>query len=236
MAGLGYAIGGLGEGIATGSRLALARQELEARRMEIAKDQGLRAKAISLDERNIDRLEANDKISLVENQIAKSMEVIASTVEAGLQANVPRERIAQQVAPILRSIQGLAIGIDRDPQVYANQVDTLVTQPTTAEAAKVKGEGEAAAKVAERDALVTQGVPKEQADVAAGIAQKMSLFDQMLMGGGGATQSTGPLPFEPDQTKREIGKVYNLPNGAQALWTRDPSGNVGWELLNAPTQ
>lgn len=233
--GYGYVLGGIADGFATGAKLALARQELEARRGEIAKDQGLRQQALGLEERSVARLEANDKIQQVEDAIAKSMAVISQTVEAGLQANVPRERIAQQVAPILRSIQGLAAGIERDPQVYANQVDTLVTAPTTAEAAAVKGQGEASAKLAERDALVAAGVPQQQADVSAGIGQKMSVFDQMLLGGG-APASTGPLPFEPDQNKRALGKVYTLPDGRQALWTRDPTGKVGWELLNAAAQ
>jgi len=49
---------------------------------------------------------------------------------------------------------------------------------------------------------------------------------------GPASTSSGPKPFEPDQARRQIGQVYNLPNGKQALWTQDAQGAVGWEPLN----
>jgi hypothetical protein len=63
---------------------------------------------------------------------------------------------------------------------------------------------------------------------------------RLLQGGGGLQppaapsmpQSSGPLPFEPNAQNRKIGQVYALPNGKQALWSKDDQGNTGWELLN----
>jgi hypothetical protein len=44
--------------------------------------------------------------------------------------------------------------------------------------------------------------------------------------------STGPQSFEASPARRQLGQVYNLPDGRQGLWTKDASGKVGWEVLN----
>ncbi len=43
-----------------------------------------------------------------------------------------------------------------------------------------------------------------------------------------SSTSKGPLPYQPDATKREIGQVYTFPNGSQFLWN---GGQSGWEKL-----
>jgi hypothetical protein len=40
------------------------------------------------------------------------------------------------------------------------------------------------------------------------------------------------MSFEANPQRRQLGQVYSLPDGRQALWTQDASGNAGWEVLN----
>jgi hypothetical protein len=45
------------------------------------------------------------------------------------------------------------------------------------------------------------------------------------------TGNASALPFEGDQTRRQLGAVYSLPDGRRAKWSQDGQGNVGWELV-----
>lgn len=70
-------------------------------------------------------------------------------------------------------------------------------------------------------------------------ATRLSAFDRILLGAGAETdapaprpQSMGPLTFETNPNRRQVGQVYTLPNGKQGLWSKDAQGRTGWEVID----
>lgn len=230
--GIGIALGGVASGLETAEKLRLARKELDQRAQTIAADTGLRTRALDIQEKQEGRLANQDLLSQADKIIGDQLKIVGEVMKAGKEAGHTPEQIAAAIEPIMADVDRLSARVGRDSKVYRNQVTTSLQAPGEG-TPEEKGTKSANEKVAERDALVASGVPKQDADVAAGLSQRMSAFDRMLLGSNiDGTAQESALAFEPDQSKRVLGKVYDLPNGKQALWTRDPSGKIGWEFLN----
>lgn len=230
--GIGIALGGVAQGFESAEKMLLEQQTLRQRGQAIAQDAGLRNRALDIQAKQEDRLANQDLLSQADTVIGDELKVVGEVIKAGKAANHSAEKISAAIEPLLKDVDRLATLAGRDPSIYRNQVQASLAAPAD-DTPKAKGAKSAEEKLAERDALVAAGVPQADADVAAGIGQRLSAFDRMLLGSNvDGTAQGAALPFEPDQAKRVLGKVYDLPNGKQAVWTRDPSGRMGWELLN----
>lgn len=175
---LGFFLGGAAEGIETGRKLRQADEQLALREQALKSDIDLRKQGLGLQERRLAQsaAQADRRFSLderrlglqerqiadqqrravmaeVDKQIANTTGIIGKVVESGLAAGRDREQIAKAVKPLLDSITGLATRAGRNPQIYANQVEAMLSSPGGVEMAAQSGRVSAAEKEAQITAL-----------------------------------------------------------------------------------
>ncbi len=142
MATNGFFSGGFAEGMDTAAKRGIAERAQE-------QDVGLRTRGLDIQERALQRNQAQDDVKRFDGLISDTMTQAGAIIKEGLAAGRDPTTILKSVQPIVDSAKPLAAKIGRDPAALDAQVRAQLASPGGLEAATAKGVSagtEAAAK------------------------------------------------------------------------------------------
>ena len=146
----GFFQGGFAEGALDRSKQMLAEQTQE-------QDVGLRTRGLDIQERALQRNQAQDDVKRFDGLISDTMTQAGAVIKEGLAAGRDPATILKSVQPIVDSAKPLAAKVGRDPATLDAQVRAMLTSPTGVETATAAGTASAAKTVAEAKGLEAAG-------------------------------------------------------------------------------
>lgn len=229
--GFGIALGGVASGLESGLEITRKNREMDLRQQALSTNKALREKALGIQAGQVQRKQDQALLAEGDKILAQHTKVITELVAKAREAGQPPEKIMATVQPLLEDAEALSTKLGKDPAFLRNQVTAMVGIPSAEKTPQIGSTMEGIkAKLASGQEL-SPGEKQLYDD-----AQKTSDWAKILGGAEptvAAKPSTSPLAFEQDVSKRITDQVYNLPNGRQGIWRKDPNtGATGWELVN----
>lgn len=144
----GFFAGGFAEG-------AQASRELGIKERAQEQDVGLRTRGLDIQEKQLNRANAQDDIKRGDELIANTMTTVAETVKNGLAAGTDPMKVQKAITPLVESAKSIAARVGRNPAALDAQVSALLQNPTGVEAATGAGVA-AGAKDAAKEKTLTE--------------------------------------------------------------------------------
>jgi hypothetical protein len=163
MAGSGFFLGGMAEGIESANKQALAEDKF-------AFDQGIQNRTLALAEQQARNEQRRVQVAQGDKLIGDYMTVIKEIATNGRNSG-KIDDARKLITPLLTEVQSLATINGRNPSLYTNQVQAILSGPTPEEAARAAGAAEASKKTSEAKGLMDMGVSREAALESVGIKQ-----------------------------------------------------------------
>ena len=146
----GFFAGGLAEGMQDRAKISLAERTQE-------QDVGLRTRGLDIQERSLQRAQAQDDIKRFDERISDTMTQAGAIIKESLAAGRDPASILKAVQPLVDSAKPLAQRVGRDPAALDAQVRAQLMSPTGVETATASGTASAAKTVAEAKGLEAAG-------------------------------------------------------------------------------
>lgn len=129
--GIGIGLGGIAQGLQSGAQGRARNRALDIQQQGAVADQGLRKRALSIQEKQLQRGQQQDLMGQAGNLISQEMSIISDVVKASKEAGHSPEQITSAIEPLLADIDSLASAAGRDPTMIRRQVNAVVNAPGT---------------------------------------------------------------------------------------------------------
>lgn len=129
--GIGIGLGGIAQGLQSGAQGRARNRALDIQQQGAVADQGLRERALSIQEKQLQRGQQQDLMGQAGNLISQEMSIISDVVKASKEAGHSPEQITSAIEPLLADIDSLASAAGRDPTMLRRQVNAVVNAPGT---------------------------------------------------------------------------------------------------------
>lgn len=150
MAPSGFFAGGMAEGMATAARQGLAERTAE-------QDAGLRTRGLDIQERQLNRANAQDDVKRYDGLIADTMTQAAAIIKEGLAVGKTPAELLPVVQHVVDTAKPLAAKVGRDPAALDAQVRAMLTGATGIQTATAAGAAEGTKEVSKEATLTAAG-------------------------------------------------------------------------------